>query len=89
MSEELSLLKSSSIRRHQTRPEQIRSCGQYQVRVDKVRGDARLAQVGAAQASVGESDVQAEERRARVQTRQEVSRADVGDHSCVRASQVK
>ena len=50
--------------------------------MDEVGGDARLAQVGAAQAAVGERDVDAEVRRARVQPRQEVRRAHVGDHSC-------
>ena len=48
----------------------------------EVGRDASLAQVGAAQASVGEREVNAEVWRARLQARQEVRRAHVGDHSC-------
>jgi hypothetical protein len=63
----------------------LRGKGEDQIRVDEVGRDASLAQVGAAQASVGERDEDAEVRRARVQPRQEVRRAHVGDHSCAQS----
>ena len=59
--------------------------GEDQIRVNEVGGNASLAQVGAAQASVGERDVDAEVWRARLQARQEVRRAHVGDHSCAQS----